>query len=497
MDKFKTKPYAHQLECLNRFGRKEYFALLAEQGTGKTWIIINNVADLWASGDADSLLIFAPNGVHTNWVIREIPKHMPDYVRLVSAEWSASMNKKEKENFKRLMEETDSTVLRIFAMNWEALQTKRGFDAAEAFCRSCSKLVIVGDESQNFKNPSAARTKALMKLKRHSSHRRIMSGTMIDGSPFSAFSQFAFLDESILQTSSYFAFKSEYADMVPEDNFMMQRLMKSKGLRRAPQIVSRGEDGRPRYKNIERLKALIEPHSFRVLKKDCLDLPEKIYKNVYFRMTKEQEKVYEKARDECRLELNGEDTPMNRLVVYGKLSQITSGYFLHPDSSDPIRIEGGNNKIELLKEMIDDIVVEKEKKVIIWAKYRIEIEDIRSALERSGFVPGEDFVEYHGEVNKQDRTAAIDSFDAGSARIFLGQQKAGGTGLTLVSASYMIYFSNSFSLIDRLQSEDRAHRIGQAEDVIYINLIAKGTIDESIVDALEAKEEVANKILAF
>ena len=493
MEKFKTKPFAHQLECLNKFGRREYFALLAEQGTGKTFIIINNIADLWSSGELDGVLVFAPNGVHTNWILREIPKHMPDYVRHAKAEWSASMRKKEKAALDALMSERDPSVLRIFAMNWDALQTKRGVEAAEKFCKSCSRLMIVGDESQNFKNPTTARAKELQRLKKHSTYRRIMSGTTIDGSPFSAFSQFMFLDESILGTTSYFAFKAEYADMMPADSRMMQNLMRSKGLRRAPQIVARDASGKPRYRNLDKLKALIEPHSFRVMKKDCLDLPEKIYKNVYFEMTPAQTKIYEKARDESRIELNGEETPMTRLVVYGKLSQITSGYYLHPDASEPVRIEGDNNKISLLKSLIEDIVIENEKKVIIWAKYKVEIEDIANALKSLGI----EFVEYHGDIGKDDRTAAIDSFENGNAQAFLGQQKAGGTGLTLVGASYMIYFSNSFSLIDRLQSEDRAHRIGQTEDVVYINLIAKGTIDESIVDALEAKESVANKILAF
>jgi SNF2 family DNA or RNA helicase len=104
-------------------------------------------------------------------------------------------------------------------------------------------------------------------------------------------------------------------------------------------------------------------------------------------------------------------------------------------------------------------------------------------------------VQYHGGVGKDDRTAAIESFERGSAQVFVGNQQAGGTGITLIAASYVIYFSNNFSLRDRLQSEDRAHRIGQTRNVTYINIAAKGTIDESVVKALTAKKDVADTII--
>lgn len=496
MERFKTKPYRHQLECLNRFGRSEYFALLADMGTGKTFIIINNIADLWSCGELDSVLVFAPNGVHTNWTDREIPKHMPDWVRSEACSWSSTMNKKEKVIFERVVSGNAEGSLRIFTMNWEALGTKRAFDAAEKFCKTAGALMIVCDESHNVKNPSAARTKALMKLRKHSKWRRIMSGTPIANAPFDAFSQFSFLDDHILRTTSYFAFKAEYADMIPQESRMMQNLMRAKGLRRAPQIVSRGVDGRPRYKNLEKLNSLIAPHSFRVLKKDCLDLPEKIYKTVLFDLTNEQRAIYDRVQEEGRLMLNGEDTPINRLTVLGKLSQITSGYYLHPDAQSPVRIEGGTPKMELLIDRVNEIVSEQDRKVIIWARYHVEISDIVQALKANGFTD-EHVVQYHGGIGKAERSEAIDRFERGEARIFVGQQQAGGTGITLVAASFVIYFSNTFSLTDRLQSEDRAHRIGQTEAVTYINLVAKGTVDVAISSALEAKKNIAEITLAF
>lgn len=488
--KFKTKPYRHQLECLNKFGRKQVFALLAEMGTGKTWIVINNIADLWSSHDCDAVLIFAPNGVHTNWTRLELPKHMPDWVRYRAAPWVASGSKKEKEAVESLYDNSDSSELRIMTMNWEALQHKSGVQAAERFAMCSRRLMIVLDESDAAKNPTTARVKALMKLKKFSHWRRIMTGTPINNAPFDAFSQFTFLDDTILGTTSFFAFKAEYAEMLQEGNPLLDSIKKRSGGRFTPQVVARGPGGRPKYRNLDKLSKLIAPHSFRVLKSECLDLPDKIYKTMVFSMTKEQIEIYKKAEDECRLVFENEETPFNKLVAVTKLAQITSGYYIHPMSEEPVRIPGDNPKLDLLIDRVNKIV-ESGEKVIVWARYRVEIEDIVARLNAEGHKS----VQYHGGVKKGDRTDAIEQFERGDATVFVGNQQAGGTGITLVAASYVIYFSNNFSLRDRLQSEDRAHRIGQTKSVTYINIAAKGTIDEVVIRALSSKKDVADTII--
>lgn len=490
LTKFKTQPYRHQLECLNKFGRQRAFALLAEMGTGKTWIIINNVADLWSSEDCDAVLVLAPNGVHSNWTRLELPKHMPDWVRYRAAAWTSTPNKKEAAELESLFDDSAKGELRVLTMNWEALQTKRGLEFAERFALCSRRLMIVCDESDSIKNPTAVRTKNLMKLKKYSYWRRIMSGTPINNAPFDAFSQFSFLDEHILGTTSFYAFKSEYAEMLQQGNPLLEAIKKRSGSRFTPQVVARGVGGRPKYRNLDKLSRLIAPHSFRVLKKDCLDLPEKIYKTLVFGMTREQIAVYKKAESECRIVFQNEETPFNKLVAVTKLAQITSGYYIHPLSEEPVRIEGDNPKLDLLVERVAKIV-EAGEKVIVWARYRIEIEDICARLRAEGVR----CVEYHGGVKKGDRVDAIEEFERGEATVFVGNQQAGGTGITLVAASYVIYFSNNFSLRDRLQSEDRAHRIGQQKNVTYINIAAKGTIDEVVIRTLTSKKDVADTII--
>ena len=186
--------------------------------------------------------------------------------------------------------------------------------------------------------------------------------------------------------------------------------------------------------------------------------------------------------------LNGEATPFTKLVAIGKLCQVTSGYFIHPELSEPVRIEGKNPKLELATERVKQLA-EEGHKVVVWARYRAEIADLVEALRDLRVV------EYHGGVDTDDRQRAIDAFEGGDAQVFIANQQSGGTGITLNAASYVLYYSNNFSLRDRLQSEDRTHRIGQTKSVAYINLAAADTIDEIIIKALLNKQEVADTIL--
>jgi SNF2 family DNA or RNA helicase len=487
MAEFKTKPYLHQIECLERFGGSPYFALLAEMGTGKTWIIINNVADLFRKELCSDLLVFAPNGVHTNWTRLELPKHMPDDINWKAAAWNSTAKKSEREEMGAM---SDFDGLRILTMNWEALQTKRGFAKAEEFLKNSTSAMIVCDESHYIKNPDATRTENLMLLKDYALYRRIMSGTPIANGPFDLFSQFDFLDSGILETTSFYAFKSEYAILLRPGNPLLDHIKEQSKRKRTPQIVAKGPDGRPQYRNLDKLTKLIAPHSFRVLKKDCLDLPPKIYKTLFYELTKEQQKVYDKAYHEYRLELDGEDTPIPRLVMEGKLNQITAGYYLHPDAVEPVRIEGGNPKLDLLVDRVDKII-EGGGKVIVWARYRVQIADLAQRLKHHKFV------EYHGGVKMGGaRDEAKDSFENGESTVLIGNQQAGGVGITLNAASCVIYFSNNYSILDRLQSEDRAHRIGQEKNVVYLDLVSKGTVDEEVIKTLTFKEEVSEAILS-
>lgn len=524
------KLMAHQKRALAFSRTRQFYALLMEQGTGKTAVGIHDAAERWLADQITGFCVLAPNGVHTNWTLREIPTHMPDGITYISAAWYSSMNRAEERAIEELFAEPADPCLRILTMNWEALLTKDGWRMAERFAKAhVHRLKLGADESQRIKNPGAQRTKKFMNLTPYSLVRAIYSGTAIVQSPWDAYSQFDFLHSSILKTPSYAAFRAEYAELITQGHGLMRHIM----LRHTPQIRARFKPqldralliademerrlevnrietliheeivkrspaiiakdpvtGLPKWRNLEKLAALIAPHSFRVLKEECLDLPAKVYTQRFFRMTAKQRKDYVLLRDDFRLKLENETIiPQERIATITKLSQIVSGYFLIPGTDRIQRVMPNdvNPKLQALMDEIEDC----EGKIIIWARFHVEIEDIMSLLREANI----HCVAYHGGVAQRDRTLAIDSFQEGSARVFVGQQAAGGTGITLTAAQNVIYYSNTWSLEDRLQSEDRAHRIGQTKSVRYVDIIAQDSIDENVTKALRAKIDLSRTIM--
>lgn len=498
-------PLSNQIEFLQRHGRAKGAANNSEMGTGKTYAFTLNIIDLYMIGEIDAVLIIAPNGVHTNWTERELPKMMPPEIAWKARAWTSNTSKRAKAHFEVIMDPAFSP-LRIAAFNWEALQHSRSFDAIERFCESTQRLLIICDESDNMKNPQSMRFKNLWKVRGYSRYRRTASGTPINNGPFDAFAQYRFLDTSFPGTTSFAAFKSEYAEMEPAqleykrndgivvkyDNPIIKKIRDQSGNNRTPQIVQRDKaTGQPKYRNLDKLNALLAPHTYRVLKSECLDLPEKLYKQAFYELTPQQRKHYELAEEEALLTYQNDETPIAKLTVITKLAQISSGYYIHPYAPDELqRIDGPTPKLDLFKDRVATILAQGAS-VIVWARFHAEIDDIVAALKENEQAR---VVQYHGRIDEKERHAAIDAFQNGEANVFVGQQQAGGSGITLTAATYMIYYSNDFSLRNRLQSEDRAHRIGQKNNVTYIDLTGIGTIDERIVAALRAKEEIADII---
>lgn len=504
-DLFPLTPYAHQLRAMQFIvGRGNRYALLMEQGTGKTPVLINDAARRYAEGQVDVLLALAPSGVHSNWVLREIPKHMPRWVQHRAAAWYSGPSKAEKEQLASVMEPDTGNVLRVLAMNWEALTTADGLACAIDFLSSKRRGAFTAcDESQRVKSPKAIRTKRLLKhIKPLSDVRAIASGTAILNSPWDAYSQFGYLDTGILKTESYTVFKAEYAELLPPGHGLLRHIAQRTRNAYTPQIVARDLEGRPKWRNLAQLDKLIDPWAFRVLKKDCLDLPDKVYTQRFFRMTRDQAARYALLRDDLRLRLEDGITikPVARIAALTKLSQVVSGYFIPPGGSSEtatrfVPIEDDPKMLSLWDEV--EQCLEAGEQVIIWARFHVEIGDICELLRKHEVA----HVAYHGGVGRSERSGNIDAFESGRARVLVGQQASGGTGITLVAphsvAAQMtvIYFSNTFALEDRVQSEDRAHRIGQEKTVRYIDILCAGTIDERIVASLTSKIDLAATVL--
>lgn len=486
MKKFKTKPMSQQLKGLMLAAGKEYFGWFMEQGTGKTWVAINDAANLWGDGRITDMLVFAPNGVHDNWHYEELTKHMPDWVNYKSLAWSTATTAKYREQVNNFLRR-DGNQLRILLMTWDAFTSKRSIEVIKTFINTSSKLLVVLDESHWMKNVKTLRfEKMSLLVKPHADYRRIMTGTPILKEPMDVFSQMTFLDDWMFGTTSFYAFKAEYAELLPETHDLVKDIIKRTG--KKPQLVAKNRSGEPMYKNLDKLSSIIDKHSYRVLKSECLDLPPKIYQRVYFSMTPAQEKLYRLMKEEYRMMLgDGSVTAVNALTSLIKLSQITSGYY--NTKENVLRVPGDNPKLNLFTETLEDALSDGSS-IIVWASFRQEIEDIAAACKKIGV----SHVEYDGSVSQKDRIKNRADFQNGAARVFIGQQQAGGTGITLTKAEKVIYYSNRFSYGDRIQSEDRAHRIGQHKNVVYIDLLGKGTIDIVILNSLLAKKSLASVI---
>lgn len=477
---------SHQITgCARLAAAPTYFALGAEQGTGKTWMLLADAETQFQGGRISALLIVAPKGVHTNWILREIPTHLS--IETDCTLWSGKPGKKAKAVLERQVKAPRSGALMVHAINIDAINTDAGYDQCDAFLRAFPTYMVI-DESQRIKNIAAKRTKRIIELGKLAVTRRIASGTLVANSPLDVFGQFEFLSRGLLGTTSYRAFVAEYADLMSSDSQVVQAIMRKSGRGGVPQVIARDASGLPKYRNLEKLTRLMAPHTFRVLKKDCLDLPEKIYKTVFFDLETSQRIQYDNLLNERRFERDdGNLDTFTALTIINKLRQVTSGFIMV--DGEPTELRYGKPRLDALLEIVEDL----DGPFIVWASFREEIRQIVEALSPFGPV-----VQYHGGTKPQERTAAIDAFQSGAARIFVAMLSPSGgaaEGLTLTAAETAIYYSNLFSLGVRQQSEDRPHRIGLHHPVVYIDLVARDTIDERIARVLQSKSGVAQEIL--
>lgn len=469
---FKTKPYDHQLKALEASYDKESFALLMDMGTGKSKVLIDTIAQLDMSDQINSVLILAPKGVYKNWVGKEIPAHMPDNIKYKMAYWASPLTKTHKDAIREIWRPDEN--LHIFIMNIEALSTGKAEEVATKFVSAHSgRTLIAIDESTVIKNHKARRTKAAIRVAKQCAYKRILTGSPITKTPLDLFSQFQFLGEQLLGFKSYYTFCSRYADMIKRSA--------AGGAHQYNQILG--------FRNLDELTESIKPHSYRVTKEECLDLPEKVYTMRSIELTTEQKSMYNQMKKSAVALLEDMEMVTANAVITQllRLHQISCG-FVNTDDGNVVRFK--NNRMPELLGILEEL----QGKAIIWANYRHDIMAIEFELAKA-FGP-KSVATYFGDTDGEERQNIVERFQTDEElRFFVGQPRTGGYGLTLTAASTVIYYSNSYDLEVRLQSEDRAHRIGQTNAVTYIDLIAQGTVDEKIVGALRKKINIATQVL--
>tara|TARA_R100001480_G_scaffold4664_1_gene11226 strand:- start:377 stop:1822 length:1446 start_codon:yes stop_codon:yes gene_type:complete len=471
--KFKTTPYKHQLDAFNISKDKKAYAYFMEMGTGKSKVLIDNLAYLHKLGQINAALILAPKGAYRIWTNVELEKHMPDSIDFVSTHWTPTPKKKEKESLINILKFDGQWKLKILVMNIEALSTAKGAKFAAIFLSKHIALMAV-DESTSIKNHKAKRSKVALHLGNKASHRRILTGEPVTRSPLDLYTQMAFLSPHIIGHSSYYSFRNRYA-------ILRKRITNAAAF---DEVVG--------YKNIEELQSKIQYYSFRARKEDCLDLPPKIYQTREVPLTPEQSKIYKDLVKTSRAELEEADNkgvisvPM-MLTKLLRLHQVTCGN-LKDDNGKTYNIN--NNRIKALLETLE----ETDGKAIIWCNYIQDIHKIEEALQKEF---GKDScVTYYGATTSDERVKAIEDFQGDSpVRFFIGQSRTGGFGLTLTKARTVIYYSNNYDLEVRLQSEDRAHRIGQNFSVTYVDLVSPNTVDEKIIKSLKAKRNLSMTVM--
>ena len=467
--KFKTEPYAHQLKALERSWEKEYFAYFMEMGTGKSKVLIDNAAMLYSQGKINGLLLIAPKGVYKNWYEDQIPIHLPDYINTKTVLWKSSDKTHEQVKKLNTLFQT-GTDFHILIMNVEAFSYDFGKEFARRFLDSHNAMMAI-DESTTIKTPTSNRTKNILKLRTLAKYRRILTGSPVTNSPLDLFSQCQFLGSWLLNTDSYYDFRSRYAEM------------------RTINLGSHSTNIVVGYRNLGELSKLIEPFSMRVLKDDCLDLPEKTFMKRQITMTPQQEKLYKAMKKYAMAQLEGKALTTNNVMVQlMRLHQILCGHFTADDGTIQ---DIPNHRVTELMEILSEV----EGKVVIWSHYQRDIETIIKAI-RKKYGRDDVVVDYYGKTTMEDRQDNIKKFqEDDNCRFFVGTTQTGGYGITLTAASTMVYYSNGYDLEKRLQSEARIDRIGQKYPMTYIDIVTEDTIDTKVVKALRKKLNIASDIM--
>lgn len=444
---FKTKPFEHQIKCFNFFKELTMGGLFLEMGLGKTKIVIDLISYLKLMGKINGPVLYVcPNSVLEN-VKNEFEEHS-------SIDWKIEiLNGAKSKKLRNLQGDYD-----IYIMNYEAVRTieqelmKKEFD------------VIICDESTRIKNSRALCSKSLHRLGQAVKYRYIMTGTPVTQCAIDIYSQYKFLEPSLFGPSFY-AFKNKYAIMGGFNNH---------------QIIG--------YRNLEELHKKIFAIALRFTKKDCLDLPDKIYEVKQFDLNPEEQKLYEQIKENILVSIADQQiTAQLAITKLIKLTQVTSGFVLTDDNK---RVEIKNSsKLRLLKETVEDVL---PNKIIIWNNFTANVDMVSNMLSEMKIR----HIVFDGRVKQTNRQDLVNEFQENpDCKVFVGQIQTGGMGLNLTAASYVIYFTNTYSLANRLQSEDRAHRIGQVNKVTYIDLVARKTIEKSIINILKAKLNLAQMVI--
>lgn len=465
----KANLYKHQIRganmALRAFGALDAktpgggFGELFEMGCGKTLTTIAVAGALYNLGKINRVLVVAPTSVCSVW------PH--DLNQFATFPWEARVLLGDKKKRLKALNELENwpfKALRIAVINYESTHRDGIFEALVAY----KPDLIVCDESQRIKNPSAAQSKALHKLGDAAPFRMILSGTPVQNNAVDLYSQYRFLDPAVYG-ANFYAFKNRYCIM---------------GGYGQHQIVG--------YRNMDELVEKEHSVAYRVTKEECLDLPQQTFINRYVQFTDAEQAIYEQLRKSSFLELEtGENvTATTILTMYLRLMQLTGGFLTADESTRPKQVNTA--KLDALADIVDDYVVDAGKKLVIFARFRAEIAAIENLLRLRKIQYGS----IYGDVPMEERGKIVEDFQTNpDTKVFVAQIQTAGLGITLHAASTAVFYSYDYNYANYAQALARIHRIGQRLPVTYIHLVVDGSIDEKILAALENKEDMAKTVV--
>lgn len=459
-------PMDHQRKMLDKAWNLSAVAWFAKMGTGKTFAAIHLACARFKAGLIDSIVIICPSTLRVTWR-KELAKY-------ATVEYDFRIHDTKSKSQQEFYSDHRSGVLQVLAVSVEGLGVSPTlYDSVCGFFPHRDVMVIC-DESSRIKNPSAKRTERTIEFRDASKYRIILNGTPIALGIQDLWSQYEFLDPNIIGSGDYWSFKTRYLMM---------------GGYEMKQIVG--------VQNVEELMKLIEPYTVEV-GKDVLNLPPKMPKTRYCTATTEQKALLRLIKTGMSADPNAPlikvDNVLERVLRW---RQVVGGWIPKQDPlTEKVTLEPlkDNPKMDMLFDMIEDHY--EGSKFIIWSTFVHEIDYIYSRLaEKYGNAA---VARYYGATEKEERSGIEDRYcNDPTLRFFIGNPATAGLGLTLVSGmdDILVYYSGTNAYIDRAQSEDRAHRIGQSRSVVVIDLVMEKTIDEQIISANNEKMGIEEYIM--
>ena len=485
-------PRKHQQAYFGKRYGLNAFALHADRGTGKTYCLINVACAMRMEGKIDAMLVIVKLSGRGTWKENLIGPIMygdtvyENGIATVPVDLHLPDTNKQREFDKWLRRPHD---FKVMVCGIESMSQGRMKDMARRFLNATGKVYMVIDESHLIGTHNSIRTQEIISLGKLATYRESSTGSPISTGPLNLFSQFEFLDPDIIGIGDFYAYRNHYAVVLEQ---------KTKAGKKFPMIVG--------YKNIDELTKTVAPYTFEVRKADVLpDLPPKTYQKSTVQLTAEQRKLYDQIKKTGEYEAGGKTmTPKNVLELALRLHQVAGG-FVTSYREEPYIGRGGEGKMRRISvphaimpwqqnpKIIDLLdICNDDKQFIIWAAYRSEIQIIVEALEET--FPREKIVQIHGGIVEEERARFRHLYQAGRAKFMVGNTATGGSADTWTACETMVYYNNTERMVDREQSEDRAHRDGLKHPVLYIDIIAEGTVDVGMMKSVELKIDLSEYI---